>query len=267
MLLTRWLPSFLLALICSLPVWGYEWQEKTELASIFSQAGVTGAFVLYDTDRDIFLGHDHYRAQTRFVPASTFKIANTLIGLKVGAVKSLDEIFPYDGKGRRLQAWEADMDLRQAIKVSNLPVYQELARRIGLERMQAELIILDYGNSLVGPEVDRFWLDGPLAISALEQTRFLARLARQELAYPAHIQASVRQIILQEKNASYALFAKTGLALAAPARPGIGWWVGWVEKEGRVYSFALNLDPSAPGSTEKRQPVGRLCLAALGLIP
>ena len=31
------------------------------------------------------------------------------------------------------------MSLRDAIKASNVPVYQELARRIGLERMRANV--------------------------------------------------------------------------------------------------------------------------------
>src|SRR5690606_10185028 len=119
-----------------------------------------------------------------FVPASTFKIPNTLIGLATGAVKSVDEIFPYGGQPQPFKTWEKDMGLREAITLSNVPVYQELARRIGLERMQLNLLNMDFGNNEIGTVVDRFWLDGPLKISAVEQTRFLAKLAQGQLLFP-----------------------------------------------------------------------------------
>ena len=67
------------------------------------------------------------------------KVANSLIGLSTGAVRSADEVLPYGGKPQRFKAWEHDMSLRDAIKASNVPVYQELARRIGLERMRANV--------------------------------------------------------------------------------------------------------------------------------
>ena len=79
---------------------------------------------------------DEARAKKRFTPASTFKIANSLIGLDVSAVKSVDEVLPYGGKPQRIKEWERDMGLREAIKMSNVAIYQELARRIGIERMR-----------------------------------------------------------------------------------------------------------------------------------
>lgn len=44
----------------------------------------------------------------------------------------------------------------------------------------------------IGSVVDTFWLRGPLAISAVEQTRFLDRLARQVLPFPLQAQRAVR---------------------------------------------------------------------------
>jgi beta-lactamase class D len=40
---------------------------------------------------------------------------------------------------------------------------------------------MDYGNTEIGTAVDTFWLPGPLKISAVEQTRFLAKLAQDAL--------------------------------------------------------------------------------------
>ena len=62
-----------------------------------------------------------------------FLIVWWLIGLSAGVVSSVDEILPYGGKTQPIKAWERDMSLREAIKVSNVSVYQEFARRIGVQ--------------------------------------------------------------------------------------------------------------------------------------
>lgn len=237
-----------------------EWRNSPMLEAIFAASNATGTFVLYDTDSDTLVGYNQKRAETRFIPASTFKIPNTLIGLTVGAVKSVDEIFPYDGKPQPYKFWQKDMGLREAIKVSNVPVYQELARRIGLERMRAELAKLDYGNGEIGAVVDVFWLEGPLTISPVEQTLFLARFAQGKLPLPKKAQMQTRELLLVEQNDDWSLFAKTGTV----ARH--GWWVGWVEKEGKIYTFALNIELPQGQDAPDRIGIGKQCLTALKII-
>ena len=242
-----------------------EWQDSPAVSAAFRSAALEGTFVLYDVAADRYSVHDRIRAQTRFVPASTFKIPNTLIGLTVGSVKSVDEVLPYGGGKQRFKAWEQDMHLRDAIKVSNVPVYQELARRTGLERMREQLARLDYGNRDTGTVVDRFWLDGPLKISAEEQTRFLARLAQDALPFPKPAMAATREIALVERAPGYTLYAKTGRTF--DDKRDIGWWVGWVEKGGKVYAFALNADMASDADAPKRIEVARASLRALGVLP
>lgn len=241
-----------------------EWQQRQAVARLFKNAGVSGTFVLYDVAADRYMVHNRARANTRYVPASTFKVANSLIGLTVGAVSSVDQVLPYGGKPQRLKVWEADMSLRDAIKVSNVPVYQELARRTGLQRMREQLAKLDYGNGDIGSVVDTFWLVGPLKISALEQARFQARLAQDQLPFPKTAMAATRDIMLTEKTGAYRLYSKTGWSDAS--RPGIGWWVGWVQKGERTYAFALNIDIVDDADGQKRVPLGKASLAALGVI-
>jgi beta-lactamase class D len=173
-------------------------------------------------------------------------------------------VLPYGGKPQMIKAWEHDMSLRDAIKVSNVPVYQELARRTGIERMREQLSKLDYGNGDIGKVVDTFWLVGPLQISAIEQARFQAKLAQDKLPFPKPAMASTREIMLLEKTAQYSLYGKTGWSNST--EPGIGWWTGWVHKGGRVYAFALNIDIVDDDDGQKRVPLGRASLAALGLI-
>ena len=205
------------------------------------------------------------RAKVRLVPASTFKIPHSLIGLSVESVKSVDDVLPYGGKPQPFDAWEHDMGLRQAIALSNVAIYQELARRIGLEKMREYLSLFEYGNEDIGTSVDTFWLQGPLKISAVEQVRFLGRLARSELPVSAAVQESVREIVFLEQGENWRLYGKTGWENALG--PGVGWWVGWVEKEdGRAYAFALNMDIQQASDASKRLELGRASLEALGIL-
>ena len=222
--------------------------------------------VLLDRRRGELVGCNRERALTRYTPASTFKIPNSLIGLSVGAVASVDTVLPYRSDAPPFSpAWEKDMGLREAIVVSNVPIYQELARRIGLERMRQAVNRLDYGNRQIGEAVDQFWLRGPLAISAVEQTVFLDRLARGVLPFPAEAQRAVREITVVERGPGWVLHAKTGWQNGP--NPGVGWWVGWLEKGGRAYPFALNLDIRQRADGDLRQRLGRAALELLGVLP
>jgi len=229
-----------------------DWRDNPDIGKLFTDAGVQGTFVLYDVDQDRYFGHDRIRAETRFIPASTFKIANSLIGLSVGAVGSVDEVLPYGGTPQPIKTWEHDMGLREAIKISNVPIYQELARRIGLERMRENLAEMDYGNGEIGIKVDDFWLAGPLKISAVEQTRFLARLGQDRLPFSKEVQGQVREIVKLEQGEGWALYGKTG------QKAEIGWWVGWVQKAERLYSFAVNIEVPQTDDPAKRIELGKM---------
>lgn len=258
--------ALLTALLALFSLQGYssEWKESPKVGELFKRAGVTGTFVLYDVDAGRFVGHNQARSKVRFIPASTFKIPNSLIGLAVEAVQDVDEILPYGGKPQSFAVWEKDMGLREAITLSNVPIYQELARRIGLERMRENVLKLGYGNGNIGATVDTFWLEGPLKISAIEQAQFLARLAQGQLTLHADVQASVREIILLEQGDSWRLYGKTGWENAPNS--GIGWWVGWVKKDDHVYAFALNIDIQKATDADKRIEIGKASLEALGVL-
>lgn len=246
------------------PAHALDWQDSPEVKKLFNDAGMQGTFVLHDVAEDRFIGHDRARAETRYVPASTFKIANSLIGLSVGVVKDVDEVLPYGGKPQPYKTWEQDMGLRVAINISNVPIYQELARRIGLEAMQDGVDEIDYGNGEIGSVVDKFWLEGPLMISAVEQAQFLARLAQDELPFSKQIQAKVRDIVQLEQNEHWTLYGKTGWGSAV--KPNIGWWVGWVQKGDKLYSFALNMDMQQASDAAKRIELGKASLKILGVL-
>ncbi len=233
---------------------------RTDLETVFEEHGVVGTFVAFDVLRNQMTLVNAVRARMPFVPASTFKVANSLIALETGVVKDENEVVPYGGKPQPVKAWEQDMSLRDAIPISNVPVYQQIARRIGLDRYREWLARLDYGNRNVGTAVDQFWLRGPLKITAIEQTAFMARLAKQMLKAQKRTQLVVRDIIRLERNDTFALYGKTGWSQK------IGWWTGWVERNENIYAFAVSIDMATVADAPKRIAIGRSILSKLGML-
>ena len=238
---------------------------RNDLAEVFAQAGTTGTFALHDVTGGQLTVVNQSRAERPYPPASTFKIPHSLIALETGVVADENEKIPYGGKPQRIKEWEQDMGLRDAVRVSNVPVFQEIARRVGPEREREWLRRLGYGNTEIGTVVDRFWLDGPLAISARDQALWLSRLARAELPASAAHQRLVRDILRLEQRDGYTLYGKTGWTTAT--EPGLGWWVGWVERDDRLYCFALNLDMTRDADAPKRVATGRELLRRLDVLP
>ena len=142
---------------------------RNDLKHVFDAAGVSGTFVLMDINADRTYVVDPARAARRIHPASTFKIPNSLIAFDTGAVRDDHEVLPYGGEPQRFKQWEHDMALPEAIRLSAVPIYQEVARRVGAERMQAYVDAFDYGNRQLGSAIDQFWLVGPMEISAFEE--------------------------------------------------------------------------------------------------
>lgn len=264
----RWMLAILAAFLVPPTLAGAQssnFEERPDLGRFFDAAGITGTFAMLDVQNDAVTLVHPARALRRHAPASTFKIANSLIALETGAVADVDEVLPYGGKPQPFPQWERDMSMREAIRASNVPVYQEVARRIGLERMRGMLERLGYGNADPGDVVDRFWLDGPLEISAVEQTRFVAALATNRLSLSNRSQAMVREILLMEEIDGAKLYGKTGWAFYED-KTDLGWFAGWVERDGRIFAFALNMDMTEIEQAGLRIELAKRMLTALGAL-
>jgi len=226
----------------------------------FEEAGVKGVCVLSSSKGTAIRTNEPKRASRRFLPASTFKIVNSLIGLETGVVRSTKQVFKWDGNEREFGAWNQDHTLPSAFQASAVPVYQVIARGVGEERMQLWVAKLDYGNKDISGGIDHFWLDGGLRISALEQIRLLRQLHDRKLPLSAQSQDIVIQIMKTMEAGQYTLRGKTGWVSATS--PQLGWWVGWLELKDETLYFALNLDVAAPEDLKLRQ---RIALSILQL--
>ncbi|WP_346353890.1 class D beta-lactamase [Azotosporobacter soli] len=219
-------------------------EERAEFVKYFDAAGVSGAMVVYDQKNDLFSYVNRQRCREGFLPASTFKIPNSLIGLETGVIPDADYLLPWDKQQRDFPDWNRDHTLRSAFQYSVVWYYQELARRVGAERMRQYLERIGYGNGDIGGRIDHFWLTGALRISPDEQINFLRRLHDNELPFSKRTLDQVKEIMLKEKTADYVLRAKTGWA-NEPA-DNVGWYVGYLETGDNVYYFATVLTAPKP---------------------
>jgi len=237
------------------------WQERPDFGKYFQQAGVKGTFLLYDLKKNQYLVYNAKRANTRYVPASTFKIFNSLVALKTGVVKDENEVIKWDGVKREIPEWNQDHTMKTAIKVSAVWFYQELARRIGEQRMQNYINLTNYGNRDIGGGIDQFWLTGDLRITPKEQIDFLVKLHNNNLPFSPRAIAIVKNIITTEETEDYVLRGKTGW------EGKVGWYVGYLERGGNTYFFATQLDIAKAKDTKARIGITRSILKAMGLLP
>jgi beta-lactamase class D len=246
------------------------------LAARLHEAGYTGAFVVFDPARERLFVSDPELAERRLLPASTFKILNSLIALETGVADGPGFTLAWDGVDRGGAEWNQDLDLATAFRVSAVWYYQELARRIGPERMAEYVRAAEYGNADSSGPVDGFWLAGPLAISAREQVELLARLERWRADAsgpfsPATVATFLDEVMVERRDSTAVIRAKTGWGrsqdLRDPARAGfqghVGWYVGSRERAGARVYFALVLlspDPAPPNFDDDRRTLAMALL-------
>lgn len=232
--------------------------------------GFEGTIVVYDEKADQYVVHDERRAETRYTPFSTFKIANSLIALETDVVSDVDQILHWDREKYPAEpwwpeAWREEQDLRGAFRYSVVPLYRGIASEVGAARMQAHLDALDYGNRDISSGIDDFWLNASLKISAFEQVAFLRRLHHEELTLSQKTLEAVKGIMVEDEIAGGVLRSKTGAGTLDNGR-GLGWYVGYFEKEGTAVFFALNIEgESFEAIVEPRVAIAKAILRELGV--
>lgn len=210
--------------------------EPANWSRLFNDYNVTGTFVLKNIENQKLTIYNKERSKIGYVPASTFKILNSMIALQNSSIKSVDDTIKWDGIERGYAPWNQNQTMRSAFPISCVWFYQELARRTGEKQMQFWLTESDYGNKKLENKIDRFWLDGNLKISAIEQIDFIEKLISNDLPFDIGIQQIVKKIMITDSTNNYIIHSKTGWS------NNIGWNVGYIETKDNVWIFAMNID-------------------------
>lgn len=268
-----WLAAMLcVGLVAAPAAQAQEMEERADLAALFPEAGTAGTIVVHDHASGKTLVGNRERAEQPYSPSSTFKIPNTLLALRLGVVTGMDETFappasPFLVRGKPFLPAVCNERVTLAVALQNscIPVYQDIAGRIGTARYDDFLVRMNYAAPKVtDANLKDFWLTGAITISARDQVAFLDRLIAGRLPFqPAHIEAMWAPLAAGEGEKG-TLFAKTGWVFTS--EPEVGWYVGWVRKDGAATaSFALNLDLATPDHAKARREIVLKALRTLGL--
>lgn len=219
--------------------------DKKEWKQLFDSYQITDAcIIIKDQTHEIVEYYNLNRCRKRFTPASTFKIMNSLIALETNTIADESYTLPWDGVKRRPD-WDTTMDMRKAFEVSNLYYYQQIAKKIGKEKLQLYIDSCQYGNKKTGNTVDSFWIDGTLTISADEQLGFIKKLYFNQLPFSERTQRIVRSMMLREQTSHSKLSFKTGWGYHGDKE--VLWVVGYAE-----YIMKVNEHPNAMNKSNER---------------
>jgi beta-lactamase class D len=206
---------------------------------------------------------------TRTTPASTFKIAISLMGFDAGFLKdthtpTLQYRAGYPDWGG--EAWRQPTDPSRWIKYSVVWFSQQVTRSLGMTRFANYTKEFGFGNADVRGDsrhdgLTHAWIDSSLQISPLEQVAFLTKLVNHKLPVSEHAFAMTSEITEVTKlSDGWDIHGKTGTGFPENAdgsddkAHGWGWFVGWASRNGKTLVFARLIQDDGP--LPGQEPVG-----------
>ncbi|KTC89319.1 class D beta-lactamase [Fluoribacter dumoffii] len=195
----------------------------------------------------------------RYSPNSTFKIPLSLMGFDAGILKDATHPeWPYKKEYELfLNVWKYPHNPHSWMRDSCVWYSQVLTQKLGMKRFKGYVGAFHYGNEDVAGDkgknngLTHAWLSSSLAISPVEQIQFLQKMIHKKLPVHPKAFAMTKDILyLQELAGGWKLYGKTGTgqqltrdkSRKLPLQH--GWFVGWIEKEGRMITFASHIADS-----------------------
>ncbi|SHG44757.1 beta-lactamase class D [Fodinibius roseus] len=210
----------------------------------FNSLHLNGSTTIYDYNNKKWIFTDSLDAEKGTLPASTFKIPNSLIILESKVVANEKEIIKWDGTekshlGMVIEAWNQDTDLETAFKNSTVWFYVEASKKIKREQYIRTLQKLNYGNGNLKEKGNDFWNYGDFTVTPKNQIEYLIKLYENRLPFSKKNISIVKRIMISESSDSLTFRGKTGWT--RKNGQDIGWWVGYLETNDNVYFFATRL--------------------------
>ena len=232
-------------------------EAQVNLIKPFEDCDINGSITIYDYEAKQWIASDINASHYPTLPASTFKIINTLIALESGVVEDEHELVKWPGS-------------TDTVKYGFRPgiYYVELAKRIGKDRYKKFLQQSHYGNVDLSIEDPDFWNFGNFAISPVNQIAILMGVYEETLPFSKEYFAILKSMMIVEQTEAYTIRAKTGWT--RDGGKDTGWWVGYIEKEQEVYFFATRLikdrAENKPQFGKCRKEITRTILRQLGML-
>ncbi len=180
-------------------------------------AGMKGSFALMENSTEAFTIYNlsAYK-DSGYAPLNTFFALPVLIGFDKGQLNA---------------------DTNTWVSLDSSLYYQQLVKQIGRNEILLEIDSIHYGKGIVSANMDSFWRDESLLITADEQLGFIKQLYFKGLPFQKRSQELFGKMILKEANSNYKLsyLVATDNALGNQA-----WVVGYIEENLHPYFFVLH---------------------------
>ncbi len=205
---------------------------------------IDGSITIYDSRRQSWFFTDSLDAKRLTLPASTFKIINSLIALETKAVRNENQVLKWDHIpktffGTAVEEWNKDTDMKSAFKNSTIWFCEALAKKIKRKTYKKYLQACEYGNMDLSEKGIDFWDYGNFGVSPINQVMFLRKLYLNKLPFSLKHMTTVKEMMISERTDQYILRDRTGMT--RKNGQDIGWWVGYIETENNVFFFATRL--------------------------
>ena len=252
-------------------------QAQVNLQKPFQECGIPGSITIYDYQQKKWIFSNQKDAQYATLPASTFKIINTLIALETKTARDENEVIKWPGStdtvkyGYRPNIYH-DISMKESFQKSAGWAYVEMAKKIGKPTYRRYLKKCGYGNVDLSQQDADFWNFGPFAISPQNQVEILKAIYEETLPFSKRSFKILKKMMVVEKGKDYVIRAKTGWT--RDGGKDTGWWVGYISKihhkKEAIYFFATRL--IKPRSTPNnrfgrcRKTITRAVFKQLGVI-
>jgi beta-lactamase class D len=194
------------------------------ISKLLDSAGVQGSFALLENGSGQFTIANLSRYKdSAYTPLNTFFIVPSLMALDNGMIS------------QNPSTW---------VSSDSVDFYQQLISKLGRATMIKTIDTLHYGKGIVSNQLNDFWRDQSLRITADEQLGLIKKMFFKELPFQKRSQEMFKKMISKEDNSNYHL----SYIEAADSLSQIAWVIGFVEENKHIYFFVLNTTASKQGS-------------------
>jgi beta-lactamase class D len=195
------------------------------ISKLLDSAGVQGSFALLENGSGQFTIANLSRYKdSAYSPLNTFFIIPSLMALDNGLMT------------HNASTW---------VSADSISFYQHLIATIGRAPLIKTLDSIHYGKGIVSSNLNEFWRDHSLRITADEQLGLIKKMFFKELPFQKRSQEMFKKMISKEDNSNYHL----SYIEASDSASHHSWVLGFEEENKHIYFFVLNTKGRKQGST------------------
>ena len=197
----------------------------SSIAKLLDSAGIEGSFALLENGSGQFtIANLSSYKDSAYAPLNTFFILPSLMALDKGTIHP------------NPSTW---------ISTDSVTYYQQLIDSLGRTAVLKTIDSIHYGKGVVSANLNEFWKDQSLRITADEQLGLIKKLYFKSLPFQKRSQELFNKMISKEENSNYHL----SYIEARDSTTQLSWVLGFEEENKHIYFFVLNTHGRKKGAT------------------